>query len=106
MYIPSQGRLVCGREDGSIILVPATQTAIVQLLQGEHMLRRGEGECDKCLRKKNPETQSVLFPSSDVGELVVISRRYIDPHVVTDSKSCCTLMLLIYLSLLVSHRAH
>lgn len=43
MYIPSQGRLVCGREDGSIILVPATQTAIVQLLQGEHMLRRGEG---------------------------------------------------------------
>jgi len=44
VYIPSQGRLVCGREDGSIILVPATQTAIVQLLQGEHMLRRGEGE--------------------------------------------------------------
>lgn len=42
VYIPSQGRLVCGREDGSIILVPATQTAIVQLLQGEHMLRRGE----------------------------------------------------------------
>lgn len=41
VYIPSQGRLVCGREDGSIILVPATQTAIVQLLQGEHMLRRG-----------------------------------------------------------------
>lgn len=43
VYIPSQGRLVCGREDGSIVLVPATQTAIVQLLQGEHMLRRGEG---------------------------------------------------------------
>lgn len=41
VYIPSQGRLVCGRGDGSIILVPATQTAIVQLLQGEHMLRRG-----------------------------------------------------------------
>lgn len=42
VYIPSQGRLVCGREDGSIVLVPATQTAIVQLLQGEHMLRRGQ----------------------------------------------------------------
>uniref|UniRef100_A0A671Q5X4 WDR72-like alpha-solenoid domain-containing protein n=1 Tax=Sinocyclocheilus anshuiensis TaxID=1608454 RepID=A0A671Q5X4_9TELE len=42
VYIPSQGRLVCGREDGSIVLVPATQTAIVQLLQGEHMLRRGD----------------------------------------------------------------
>lgn len=41
VYIPAHGRLVCGREDGSIIIVPATQTAIVQLLQGEHMLRRG-----------------------------------------------------------------
>ncbi|XP_062898731.1 WD repeat-containing protein 7 isoform X4 [Mobula hypostoma] len=41
VYIPSHGRLVCGREDGSIVIVPATQTAIVQLLQGEHMLRRG-----------------------------------------------------------------
>lgn len=47
VYIPSQGRLVCGREDGSIILVPATQTAIVQLLQGEHMLRRGEEGRDR-----------------------------------------------------------
>lgn len=42
VYIPSHGRLVCGREDGSIVIVPATQTAIVQLLQGEHMLRRGK----------------------------------------------------------------
>lgn len=41
VYIPAHGRLVCGREDGSIVIVPATQTAIVQLLQGEHMLRRG-----------------------------------------------------------------
>lgn len=41
VYIPSHGSLVCGREDGSIVIVPATQTAIVQLLQGEHMLRRG-----------------------------------------------------------------
>ncbi|MGH0143848.1 UNVERIFIED_CONTAM: hypothetical protein FKN15_021103 [Acipenser sinensis] len=40
VYIPSHGSLVCGREDGSIVIVPATQTAIVQLLQGEHMLRR------------------------------------------------------------------
>lgn len=43
VYIPAHGRLVCGREDGSIVIVPATQTAIVQLLQGEHMLRRGTG---------------------------------------------------------------
>lgn len=55
VYIPSQGRLVCGREDGSIILVPATQTAIVQLLQGEHMLRRGEGGRERCLEGKDVE---------------------------------------------------
>lgn len=41
VYIPAHGRLVCGREDGSIVIVPATQTAIVQLLQDEHMCRRG-----------------------------------------------------------------
>ena len=32
IYIPSQGRLVCGREDGTIVIVPATQSAILQLL--------------------------------------------------------------------------
>lgn len=48
VYIPAHGRLVCGREDGSIVIVPATQTAIVQLLQGEHMLRRGTA-CSPCL---------------------------------------------------------
>lgn len=41
VYIPAHGRLVCGREDGSIVIVPATQTAVVQLLQDEHVRRRG-----------------------------------------------------------------
>ncbi|KAI8500808.1 WD repeat-containing protein 7, partial [Branchiostoma belcheri] len=41
LYLPAQGRLVCGREDGSIIIVPATQTAKVQLLQCEHTKQRG-----------------------------------------------------------------
>lgn len=50
VYIPAHGRLVCGREDGSIIIVPATQTAIVQLLQGEHMLRRGILKVYQCLK--------------------------------------------------------
>lgn len=50
VYIPAHGRLVCGREDGSIIIVPATQTAIVQLLQGEHMLRRGILKTYQCLK--------------------------------------------------------
>ncbi|KAF7217714.1 transcript variant X3 [Nothobranchius furzeri] len=61
VYIPSQGRLVCGREDGSIILVPATQTAIVQLLQGEHMLRRGWPP-HRTLRGHRNKVTCILYP--------------------------------------------
>lgn len=34
IYLPQQSRLVVGREDGSIIIVPATQTVMLQLLYG------------------------------------------------------------------------
>ena len=36
IFLPMQCRLVCGREDGSIILVPATQTIMLQMLSGRH----------------------------------------------------------------------
>lgn len=36
IYLPQQGRLVVGREDGSIVIVPATQTVMLQLLHGNH----------------------------------------------------------------------
>ncbi|XP_017768503.1 PREDICTED: WD repeat-containing protein 7 isoform X2 [Nicrophorus vespilloides] len=36
IYLPSQCRLVVGREDGTIIIVPATQTVMLQLLHGNH----------------------------------------------------------------------
>ncbi|XP_063815788.1 WD repeat-containing protein 7 isoform X2 [Pseudophryne corroboree] len=61
VYIPSHGRLVCGREDGSIIIVPATQTAIVQLLQGEHMLRRGWPP-HRTLRGHRNKVTCLLYP--------------------------------------------
>lgn len=32
IYLPQQSRLVVGREDGTIIIVPATQTVMLQLL--------------------------------------------------------------------------
>ena len=31
-----QCRLVCGRSDGSIVTVPATQTIMLQLMSGKH----------------------------------------------------------------------
>lgn len=36
IYLPQQSRLVVGREDGSIIILPATQTVMLQLLHGNH----------------------------------------------------------------------
>ncbi|NXK09817.1 WDR7 protein, partial [Herpetotheres cachinnans] len=61
VYIPAHGRLVCGREDGSIVIVPATQTAIVQLLQGEHTLRRGWPP-HRTLRGHRNKITCLLYP--------------------------------------------
>lgn len=36
IYLPLQSRLVAGREDGTIVIVPATQTVMLQLLHGKH----------------------------------------------------------------------
>ena len=36
IFLPAQCRLVIGREDGSIVLVPATQTIMLHLLSGRH----------------------------------------------------------------------
>lgn len=41
VYLPLQGRLVCGREDGSIIIISATQTVLLQLLYGKHQTYEG-----------------------------------------------------------------
>ncbi|XP_026522073.1 WD repeat-containing protein 7 [Notechis scutatus] len=61
VYIPAHGRLVCGREDGSIVIVPATQTAIVQLLQDEHMCRRGWPP-HRTLRGHRNKVTCLLYP--------------------------------------------
>lgn len=41
IYLPQQSRLVVGRQDGSIIIVPATQTVMMQLL---HVLNQNVKE--------------------------------------------------------------
>ncbi|NXD46085.1 WDR7 protein, partial [Copsychus sechellarum] len=61
VYMPAHGRLACGREDGSIVIVPATQTAIVQLLQGEHTLRRGWPP-HRTLRGHRSKVTCLLYP--------------------------------------------
>ncbi len=45
IYIPGQGRLVCGRDDGSIVIIPAVPSVILQLLDsGQTKGRKGLGE--------------------------------------------------------------
>ncbi|CAG0925493.1 unnamed protein product, partial [Notodromas monacha] len=36
LFIPSQGRLVCGTNDGQIVMVSATHTIMLHLLSGKH----------------------------------------------------------------------
>ena len=35
VYIPSQGKLACGRSNGSIVIVPATQSIMLQVLDNK-----------------------------------------------------------------------
>ena len=36
VYLPLQGNLICGRDDGTIVIMPATQTIMLQFLIGKH----------------------------------------------------------------------
>lgn len=42
IYIPSQGKVACGRENGSIVIAPATQSIILQLLEVEEFKHKGK----------------------------------------------------------------
>lgn len=42
IYLPQQSRLVVGRQDGSIIIVPATQTVMLQLLHAQRVDSSGK----------------------------------------------------------------
>jgi len=41
IYLAGQSRLVIGRQDGSIVIIPATQTVMLQLLHGNHQHYKG-----------------------------------------------------------------
>lgn len=42
IYLPQQSRLVIGRNDGSIVIIPATQTVMMQVLHNNHQLANGK----------------------------------------------------------------
>ncbi|KAK4313733.1 hypothetical protein Pmani_014954 [Petrolisthes manimaculis] len=74
LFLPLQGRLACGREDGSIILVPATEAIMLHLLHGKHhhyhnwaqpMVLRGHQGRVNCLLYPHGES-----PHYDMAHLV------------------------------------
>ncbi|XP_072038348.1 WD repeat-containing protein 7-like isoform X2 [Amphiura filiformis] len=64
IYLPDEGWLVCGRQDGSIVIVPATQTSIVQLLEGPHTARRGWPP-HRILRGHQGKVTSLMYPHQE-----------------------------------------
>ncbi|XP_064640034.1 WD repeat-containing protein 7-like isoform X4 [Lineus longissimus] len=74
-YIPSQGKLVCGRLDGTIVIVPATQSAILQLLD----IGQAPGQeipVHRVLSGHTGKVTYVLYPFND-------STRYEPQHLVS-----------------------
>ena len=45
VYIPSQGKLACGRSNGSIVIVPATQSIMLQVLENKLLDANSELYC-------------------------------------------------------------
>lgn len=45
IYIPSQSKLVCGRENGSVVIVPAVHCVLIQLLCAKNRPRKGKLIC-------------------------------------------------------------
>ncbi|KAK8379486.1 hypothetical protein O3P69_019416 [Scylla paramamosain] len=71
LFLPLQGRLACGREDGSIILVPATETIMLHLLHGKHhdyhnwaqpMVLRGHQGRVNCLLYPHGRAHGMTWP--------------------------------------------
>jgi uncharacterized protein (UPF0218 family) len=47
LYLPSQGRIVCGREDGSIVIISAAKAALTQLFRSRRN-REPPGNVHSC----------------------------------------------------------
>ncbi|XP_054707757.1 WD repeat-containing protein 7-like [Uloborus diversus] len=61
VYLPLQGRLVCGREDGSILIISATQTVLLQLLYGKHQTYE-DWPPHQLLHGHNGRVNCLLYP--------------------------------------------
>ncbi len=80
-----QCRLVCGREDGSIVMVPATQTIMLHLLAGKHQ-RYTNWPQHQVLLGHSGRVNCLLYPNNE-------HPRYDVEHLVRSAKSISVNML-------------
>ena len=83
LYIPSMGKLVCGREDGLIIYVTATHTLFLHLLEGRHV-RQKDWPPYRCMTPGHEGTVTcVLHPHSEQPD------RYDSRHLLSGGVDFC-----------------
>ncbi|XP_071826245.1 WD repeat-containing protein 7-like [Apostichopus japonicus] len=75
IYIAQEGWLVCGRSNGSILIVPAVQSAIAQLLEGPHTARKGWPP-HRILKGHHGRVTCLLYPHQE-------HQRYDSHHLVS-----------------------
>jgi len=60
IYLAGQSRLVIGRQDGSIVIIPATQTVMLQLLHGNHQHYKGRTKTSIFILENNYKKYGIL----------------------------------------------
>lgn len=86
IYIPSQGKVACGREDGSIVIAPATQSIINQLL--DFRLDKNDIAI-RILRGHDGRVTCLLYPFND-------SPRYEPNHLLSGGADFSVMMWDMY----------
>lgn len=87
IYIPSQGKVACGRENGSIVIAPASQSIILQLLEIEEFKHRDVPI--KILHGHHGRVTSLLYPFNE-------STRYEPQHLLSGGADFSVMLWDIY----------
>ncbi|KAK2177630.1 hypothetical protein NP493_589g03000 [Ridgeia piscesae] len=75
IYVPTYAKLVCGRDDGSIVIVPVVQSIILQLLDNGH---DKDSLPHQILQGHSGQVNCLLYPHSE-------NTRYDQSHLVSGS---------------------
>ncbi|ESO96910.1 hypothetical protein LOTGIDRAFT_159662 [Lottia gigantea] len=87
IYIPSQGKIVCGRQNGSLVIVPATQSIIFQLLE-THFITK-DSISKQILEGHDGRVTCLLYPFNE-------STRYEPQHLLSGGADFSVILWDIY----------